>query len=162
MASQFRSDRNPHNLTQSLTQKFTYSKHLQRLMNSKSKVDAHVPRKIPHLAPEARNIYIGAGPRLSLDQKINFINENNCLAKRITCVGNRETQSKQRSKSSFNQTSRSSFKLPGIDHKVGSLNGEQRFQEFRKIARYNLMIAKKLIDTKSVVNYDEHAKHAKH
>ena len=54
------------------------------------------------------------------------------------------------------------LKLPGIDHKVGSLNGEQRFREFRKIARHNLIIAKKLIDTKSVVNYDDHAKHARH
>lgn len=41
------------------------------------------------MAPDTRNTYIGAGPRLSLDQKINFINENNCLAKRITEVGNR-------------------------------------------------------------------------
>ena len=44
-----------------------------------------------HLAPNIRNsVYVGAGPRLSLDQKINFINENNCLAKRIIQVGNRQ------------------------------------------------------------------------
>jgi hypothetical protein len=96
-------------------------------MNSRSKVDAHNPKKIAHLAPEARNVYIGAGPRLSLDQKITFINENNCLAKRITDVGNRDGLSRQKSKSSLGS---SNFKLPGIDHRVGSLNGEKRFRQF--------------------------------
>ena len=59
-------------------------------MRSTSKVDANAPKKFAHMAPDNRNTYIGAGPRLSLDQKINFINENNCLAKRITEVGNRQ------------------------------------------------------------------------
>jgi hypothetical protein len=43
---------------------------------------------------------------------------------------------------------------------VGSLNGEKRFRQYQDIARFNLILAKKLIDTKSVVNYDDHAKHA--
>jgi hypothetical protein len=81
------------------------------------------------MAPDNRNTYIGAGPRLSLDQKINFINENNCLAKRITEVGNRNEfmsgilESKNNRNTSIMKSSRSrsslggSFvKLPGIDH----------------------------------------------
>ena len=97
------------------------------------------------MAPDTRNTYIGAGPRLSLDQKINFINENNCLAKRITEVGNRNEfmsgvleQSKNgrfsqlkssRSRQSIGR-SISGVKLPGIDHRVGSLNGEKRKRDF--------------------------------
>lgn len=45
------------------------------------------------------------------------------------------------------------FKLPGIDHRVGSLNGYVRKQEFQDMTRFNLMMAKKLIETKSVVNH---------
>lgn len=98
-------------------------------MNSKSKVDANLPKQCAHLAPDARNVYIGAGPRLSLDQKITFINENNCLARRITDVGNRNERSLSGSRSRSSLGS-SVFKLPGIDHKVGTLNGEKRFREF--------------------------------
>ena len=151
--------------------KFYYSKHMQRLMSTKSKVDSKNHRKFAHLAPDTRNVYIGAGPRLSLDQKISFINENNCLAKRITEVGNRQdfmsgildSRSKQktylnssRSKSSLNS---SHIKLPGIDHQVGSLNGGKRKRDFQHITRFNLIMAKKLIDTKSVISYDELTKH---
>ena len=53
----------------------------------------------------------------------------------------------------------SGVKLPGIDHKVGSLNGEQRKRDFHHITRFNLIMAKKLIDTKSVISYDEQQKH---
>lgn len=67
-------------------------------------------------------------------------------------MGNRQELSKQRSKTTF--------KLPGIDHRVGSLNGEKRKRELNDITRFNLILAKKLIDTKSVVNYDEHSRHA--
>jgi hypothetical protein len=35
------------------------------------------------------HIYVGVGPRKSLDEKINFINENNSLARRIIKVGTR-------------------------------------------------------------------------
>lgn len=66
MATQFTSE-NPHNLTRSLTRKFHYSKHMQRLMSSTSKVDTHGPKKFAHMNPDNRNTYIGAGPRLSLD-----------------------------------------------------------------------------------------------
>ena len=128
-------------------------------MRSKPKVDAKNPKQISHLCPEQRNVYIGAGPRLSLDQKITFINENNCLAKRITDVGNRNILSKNRSNSSLSNSS-AGFKLPGINHKVGSLNHGKRRQEFIDITMFNLNIAKKLLQSKSVINYDSHAKHA--
>ena len=142
-------------------------------MSTKPKVDTKNTKVYAHMAPDTRNIYIGAGPRLSLDQKINFINENNCLAKRITEVGNRQefmsgildSNSKKksylnssRSKSSLNS---SYVKLPGIDHQVGSLNGEKRKRDFQHITRFNLIMAKKLIDTKSVISYDELTKHNK-
>lgn len=97
-------------------------------MSTKPKVDTKNTKKYAHMAPDSRNMYIGAGPRLSLDQKINFINENNCLAKRITEVGNRQEfmsgilDPRSNKKSNLNSSrSRSSLsssyiKLPGIDH----------------------------------------------
>ena len=66
--------------------------------------------------------------------------------------------SHSRSRSSIG--SQSGVTLPNLNHRVGTLNGEKRFKEFQDIARFNLIMAKKLIDTKSIVNYDEHNKHA--
>lgn len=112
-------------------------------MNCKSKVDHRSPKTLncAHMAPSTRNKdYIGAGPRLSLDQKINFINENNCLAKRITEVGQRHEflggkkigskhGSTRNIKSQYasgrtRSKSPSYIELPGIDHQVGTLNGD--------------------------------------
>ena len=52
--------------------------------------------------------------------------------------------------------------MPGIDHKVGSLNSGKRRAEMKDISRKNLIMAKKLIDTKSVVSYDSQMKHAQY
>jgi hypothetical protein len=66
--------------------------HVQRLVNSKGLVDHHkpTPLKMKHLQNQNQTVYFGSGPKQSLDQKITFINENNCLAKRITEIGNRK------------------------------------------------------------------------
>ena len=58
-------------------------------MSTKAKVDHREPRRYGAGQSQRDLAFIGAGPRLSLDQKITFINENNCLAKRITQIGNR-------------------------------------------------------------------------
>lgn len=132
-------------------------------------------------------MYVGAGPRLSLDQKITFVNENNCLARRIIQVGNRSQfmsgfldrngrsrggsrMSKNSSRQTLSYSSNSrrlsarndgkGIHLPGLDHKVGTTNSAQRRREFEQISRYNLKMAKKLIDTKSVISYDEQLRHS--
>jgi len=51
--------------------------------------------------------------------------------------------------------------LPGLDHKVGSLNGKKRRHEFNQITRFNLIMAKKLIDTKAVISFDEQMRHTR-
>ena len=138
-----------------------------------------------HLAPHNRNkVYVGAGPRLSIDQKINFVNENNCLAKRIIAVGNRQdflSGLLDRPRNIFNNRRRSSqsrnshsaaksrtslrndsyVRLPGLNHRVGSLNGKIRQEEFSKITRFNLIMAKKLIDTKAVISFDDQMRHTR-
>lgn len=140
---------------------------------------------LAHLAPHARNqVYVGAGPRLSIDQKINFVNENNCLAKRIIAVGNRQAylsglldgpnkaawgrqrnslgrNSRSASRSRGSLHSASYVRLPGLHHKVGSLNGRQRQDDFNQITRFNLVMAKKLIDTKAVISFDDQMKHTR-
>jgi hypothetical protein len=51
------------------------------------------PRRCPHLGQDRKRAFVGAGPRLSLDQKISFIQENNHLAKRITTISRRNAKS---------------------------------------------------------------------
>jgi hypothetical protein len=140
---------------------------------------------LAHLAPHTRNqVYVGAGPRLSIDQKINFVNENNCLAKRIIAVGNRQDflsglldgpnasfygrkrAAKSRNSRSGSQSrtslhNNSYVRLPGLEHKVGSLNGKRRLDDFNQITRFNLVMAKKLIDTKAVISFDDQMRHTK-
>lgn len=53
-----------------LDQKYRYSKHMQKLINAKTRLDMKSPKtfQLAHLAPHIRNsVYVGAGPRLSLD-----------------------------------------------------------------------------------------------
>lgn len=72
------------------SRKFQYSMHVQRLMSTTGKVDHALPKTYGAGQSQRELAYIGAGPHLSLDQKISFINENNCLAKRITQIGRRK------------------------------------------------------------------------
>ena len=162
------------NSTSHLSQKYAYSKHLQKLLSVKGMVDMKSPSsyQVAHLAPHVRNtVYVGAGPRLSLDQKISFINENNCLAKRIIEVGNRQeflagslerngSGVKKRLNSGRSTMSGRKVIIPGTDHRIGSTNNIKRKREFEELTRTNLKMAKKLIDTKSVISYDAQVKHS--
>ena len=104
--------------------------HVQRLVNSKGRVDHEkpTPMRHKHIKSNSQIRYFGSGPKQSLDQKITFINENNCLAKRITEIGNRnnfgllpKSQNMKTRKPSFGH-----LQLPGIEHKVGTLNSGKR------------------------------------
>ena len=44
---------------------------------------------------------------------------------------------------------------PGIDHRLGSLNGQVRQQEIHTTMKSNLSIARRIFETKSVINYEE-------
>ena len=60
---------------------------MDRLIQTTHKVDSDTPHMYRQL-PAAK--FFGVGPKQSLDQKINFINENNNLARRIVEVNNRK------------------------------------------------------------------------
>ena len=67
--------------------KFHYNKHMEHLIRSRPLVDDLCPSMFQQL-PQAQ--FFGVGPKKSLDQKIDFINENNHLARRIIQIGNRK------------------------------------------------------------------------
>ena len=69
------------------SRKFRYSMHVERLIKSRHVIDSNKPHMYNKL-PAAK--FYGIGPKQSLDQKLNFINENNCLARRIISVGKRK------------------------------------------------------------------------
>ena len=98
------------------------------------------------------------------------------MAKRITEVGQRQEflggcfgksskhgsarNIKSQYASGRNRSKSPSYiELPGIDHQVGTLNGDKRKKEWQQITRYNLIMAKKLIDTRSVISYDDQQRH---
>jgi hypothetical protein len=49
---------------------------------------------------------------------------------------------------------KSIIELPGINHVVGSLNNTKRKNEFASLSKQNMALAKKLIDTRSIISYD--------
>lgn len=61
--------------------------------------------------------------------------------------------------SSNRKTKRSLVELPGINHAVGSLNGFKRKLEFERVSKQNMALAKKLIDTRSIISYDKQVSH---
>ena len=75
---------------QAIDLKYKYALHLQRLMGLKKVVNQNRPPELKHL--DHSRIYNGAGPKKSLDERITFIQENNCLANRIISVGRRRNQ----------------------------------------------------------------------
>lgn len=54
---------------------------------------------------------------------------------------------------------RSIVELPGINHVVGSLNNRKRKNEFATLSKQNMALAKKLIDTRSIISYDRQVYH---
>ena len=73
-------------LTLTLHRKFNYSLHVDRVLGSKSLVSNNKPSSF--LGLPATKFY-GIGPKKSLDQTIDFINENRTLANRINNVNTR-------------------------------------------------------------------------
>ena len=73
-------------LTLTLHRKFNYSLHVDRVMYCKSSVENTAPKMFRNL-PATK--FYGIGPKKSLDQTIDFINENRTLANRINKVNNR-------------------------------------------------------------------------
>ena len=57
------------------------------------------------------------------------------------------------------KSKRSIVELPGINHKVGSLNEVKRKNDFASMSKQNMALAKKLIDTRSVISYDKQVNH---
>ena len=53
------------------------------------------------------------------------------------------------------KSKRNVVELPGINHAVGSLNGFRRKVEFDRVSKQNMALAKKLIDTRSIISYDK-------
>jgi hypothetical protein len=73
-------------LTLTLHKKYDYSLHVDRVLASKSTVANHKPTMFLNL-PATK--FYGIGPKKSLDQTIDFINENRTLASRINTVNHR-------------------------------------------------------------------------
>ena len=66
--------------TMRLNRKYNYLQHIDRVVNSKSKIDSCEPQMFMNL-PQAK--FAGIGPKKSIDQTIDFINENITLASRL-------------------------------------------------------------------------------
>ena len=127
--------------------------------------------------------FYGVGPKQSLDQKINFINENNNLARKIVEVNKRKDfitglvdkkhSDKQRKHScsfltpKLSSVSRIKSHKPSEEkviakgrdsgsYQLGSLNKESRNKRHLEINKLNRVIATTLIDCKPHVSFAEH------
>ena len=97
-------------LTLTLHRKFNYSLHVDRVLGSRSNVSNKQPKMFLNL-PATK--FYGIGPKKSLDQTIDFINENRTLANRINHVNNRLDEVRG---GTLGMSAKRSFKMSGSLH----------------------------------------------
>lgn len=133
-------------LTQSLSRKYNYSMHVDRILAQKSRVDSQQPHMMQQL-PAGQ--FMGVGPLMSLDRTLDFINENNALARRIGSMDRRRS-----SENTDRYKGASSSRRRGQE-KEGSLNSYVRKQNQRKIYVENKQLSRTLIDAKPSISISE-------
>ena len=106
---------------------------------------------MPHLN-ENKN-YLGIGPYRTLDQRIDYVNENRMLSKKISMLRERKefltglTRESMTPKrlGSWSGSARKPSCLPGIDHIVGSLSKERKRKEAKQIIYGNMKMVNELV-----------------